>query len=385
MLEKELIESLNKAPIEKLVRLQPVNYKYLRWDQISKYIIPVYEDFSDMNENDAQKIIKQYIADNELSRIIITEDRSVYVKKMVEEPIRVYTLTEEEMEGVCWKMAESALAQSVYNRVLFDCCLFRIDKHLIFFCLLNHLITDGQINIKNSNNKFIYADFERYISGLVGEELVRFDIYIKLKKSLIDLYFSEEMEYYHFFIEDEKRIFYKLLTLEEFWTISICELLRSTISQINQVPINITSGGRKFENCTIEALGDFHEDYIFVIDNYAKFTESFAYYRKHEYLNAEQYENYLKRDDEYSQYIEPITLSVKWKNDNYNEFQRIRKKFPKHEKNAVLGFNILVSKNLKSVQIDIRASKKLHFLFEDFENKIKSCIKWTREGNFINE
>lgn len=69
MLEKELIESLNKAPIEKLVRLQPVNYKYLRWDQISKYIIPVYEDFSDMNENDAQKIIKQYIADNELSRI----------------------------------------------------------------------------------------------------------------------------------------------------------------------------------------------------------------------------------------------------------------------------------------------------------------------------
>ena len=42
-------------------------------------------------------------------------------------------------------------------------------------------------------------------------------------------------------------------------------------------------------------------------------------------------------------------------------------------------------KNLKSVQIDIRASKKLHFLFEDFENKIKSCIKWTREGNFINE
>ena len=106
----------------------------------------------------------------------------------------------------------------------------------------------AHLNIKNSNNKFIYADFERYISGLVGEELVRFDIYIKLKKSLIDLYFSEEMEYYHFFIEDEKRIFYKLLTLEEFWTISICELLRSTISQINQVPINITSGGRKFEN-----------------------------------------------------------------------------------------------------------------------------------------
>ena len=38
MLEKELIESLNKAPIEKLVRLQPVNYKYLRWDQIPKHI-----------------------------------------------------------------------------------------------------------------------------------------------------------------------------------------------------------------------------------------------------------------------------------------------------------------------------------------------------------
>ena len=57
--------------------------------------------------------------------------------------------------------------------------------------------------------------------------------------------------------------------------------------------------------------------------------------------------------------------------EEYTTFQTLRKQIlPPHAKNAVIGFNILMEKNLKNVKIDIRTSKKTEHLFDNFEEEI---------------
>ena len=53
---KDFIYELKNSEDERISFLQPVNYKYLRWNQIKKYIIPINVDFSDKSIDEAQNI-----------------------------------------------------------------------------------------------------------------------------------------------------------------------------------------------------------------------------------------------------------------------------------------------------------------------------------------
>lgn len=388
--ENTFIRKLNDSNIERKTRLQPVNYKYLRWNQIQKYIIPIYIDYSNLSLEEAKRNVQNFILENDVLRMKIMSINEINIMKMVSEEIPVYEVDEKQMENICYEMAEIMLCKSVYNNILYNCAFFKIQKQLLFFGLFSHLITDGYIDIdenqgiKSINHEFNYLDFEKYLNNLAGNDLVDFDKYLFYKKILVNNYLCNDMNYYHFIIKDIKRICNKFLTLEEFWGIVISSFLKKYVDELKEVPLNITSRGRVYSNNKrINAFGDFHEDFIFSIRDYKEFYENFRYYREKAYLNAQQYENFLKVNNEYSQYIEPITLSIKWNIDSYNILQNIRKKLPKHTKQAVLGFNIIVSPNLRSVQIDIRASKKLDFLFKDFVKCISSEIDCLRNNEVI--
>lgn len=371
---KDFIYELKNSEDERISFLQPVNYKYLRWNQIKKYIIPINVDFSDKSIDEAQNIMHDFFQKNCLCRAVLDNDKRLHIKKMITAPIRVYEGTEEEFNKITYSMGERMLNREVYGEILLDCCFFYNDKELVFFGLFSHLITDGQMDIKKMlQEEFDYYSFQKYLQELTGKVLVDFDDYIDHKKILVDKFLSSDMIYCHFKISDSKMMIKKGYTLEELWTLVIVDFIRNKISELSRVPINITSGGRKYGTTEINAFGDFHEDYIFVVGYEEKFLDKFRYYRNLPYLNAKQYNQYLEsnNDNNYSEYIEPITISVKWMSEEYTTFQTLRKQIlPPHAKNAVIGFNILMEKNLKNVKIDIRTSKKTEHLFDNFEEEI---------------
>ena len=373
-----LLYKLNHSKDEKITHLQPVNCKYLRWEQIKKYIIPITVDFTGKTIEEAQIIIHSFIASNCLCRATIDYDQKVYIKQMVEAPIEIYECAVAEWDRISYKMGEKMLERAVYNEILFDCCFLKDGNKLVFFGLFSHLITDGKFDKKMfGQNEFDYYDFISYLDRISGNTLVDFNEYIGQKKNLIDLYLSDEMDYYHFSISDSKMMIKEDYTLEELWTLVIVDFLKRKIPSINKVPINITSGGRRYADKVIDAFGDFHEDYIFVIEQEDKFISDFRYYRETPYLNAKQYNLFIEEHTEnnYSQYIEPITISVKWKSEEYSTFQAMRKHLPPHAKNAVVGFNLLIDKNLRKINIDIRASHKIQSFFSEFEVELMESYR----------
>lgn len=377
----DLLEKISNSEIERRVRLSPVSYKYICWNQINKYIEPINIDCSELTLEQSQDNIRSFIAYNDLLRTKIFDINNIYVMKMVDGKFPVYKIkNSKEKMLILFKMAKEMMDRSIFERLLYDGAFFVYNNIIEFTGIFNHVITDGAVMVTPNKKgvdlkyyEFDYRIFEKCMDSLFGNRMIDFQEYVKLKGKLVDIYLCDEMEYLHFSFKRQKRICNHKLTLEEYWAKIITSFVKNAL-KMDSIPLYITSGGRMIDGTILTSFGDFHDDYIFVVKDEAKFIQEFQYYRNNPYLNAEQYKEQLFQNIVCKEFMEPVSMCVKWKIKELDEYRKRKIRLPNHERKYVLGFEILVDKSLKEVQVNIKASRKIQALLDHCEVEFERLI-----------